>query len=128
MKLSKPQRQIYNMESLMNGSVSCVCGCMLLDTVKSEDEINNALNIMYRMNDALRIRIQKNGEEVSQYISAFTKNYIPALHFDSREELNAYADSYAKIPFAPDGPLSEITPVILPSHSGVLIKLHHIYY
>ena len=126
MKLSKPQKQIYNMESLMNGSVSCVCGCMLLDTVKTEAQINEALGIMYRMNDALRIRIKKNGENVSQYITQFKDQFIPALYFDSREELNAYADSYAKIPFESDGPLSEITPVILPSYSGVLIKMHHI--
>ena len=126
MKLSKPQKQIYNMESIMNGSVSCVCGCMLLDTVKTEAEINDALNIMYRMNDALRIRLIKNGETVSQYITEYKELSVPALHFDSREELNAYAESYAKIPFASDGSLSEITPVILPSYSGVLIKMHHI--
>ena len=78
MKLTKPQKQIYNMESLMNGSIACVCGCMLLDIEKSEEEINNALNVMYSMNDALRIRIQKNGKNFSQYIKEFEEKYKEA--------------------------------------------------
>ncbi|MBR6647471.1 MAG: hypothetical protein IKL09_08150, partial [Clostridia bacterium] len=126
MKLTKPQKQIFNMESFLNDSVSCICGSMLLKTEKTVSEMQEAVNVIYRINDALRLRIKKDGKKITQHLIDNEEITVPVIYFNSTSELYVYADKYARIPLPLDGKLWEITVLKLPEYSGILVKFHHI--
>ena len=98
MRLSKPQKLIYDMEKFVGESISVICGSMLFSGDFSIQTIDDAINNLYRLNDALRIRIFENGGEIGQIISDYNPNDTTVLHFEYETELDAYAKEYAKIP------------------------------
>ena len=126
MNLTKPQRLIYDMEKFSGGAISVICGSMLARGEKDLSEIKQAVNEIYRLNDALRIRISENEGEVVQTISEYTEQDIPVLCFENKAELDRYAESYAKVAVDLYGKLCEINIVILPGRYGLLVKMHHI--
>lgn len=126
MNLTKPQKLIYDMEKFSGGAISVICGSMLARGEKDISEIKRAVNEIYRLNDALRIRISEENGDVSQTVSEYTEQDIPVLCFDNKAELDRYAESYAKIAVDPYGSLCEINIVILPEQYGLLVKMHHI--
>ena len=126
MNLTKPQKLIYDMEKFSGGAISVICGSMLARGEKDISEIKRALNEIYRLNDALRIRINEDNGEVSQTICEYTEQDIPVLCFDNKAELDRYAESYAKVAVDLYGKLCEINIVVLPGQYGLLVKMHHI--
>ena len=126
MRLSKPQKLIYDMEKFVGGSISVICGSMLFSGNFDIRELERAVNELYRLNDALRIRISESGGEVEQNIEEYTPKKIEALYFDNKAALDAYAEEYAKTPLDFHGELSEFHIIILPDHCGILVKIHHI--
>ncbi|MGN0468579.1 MAG: condensation domain-containing protein, partial [Acutalibacteraceae bacterium] len=126
MNLTKPQKLIYNMEKFTGGAVAVICGSMLLGTEKDSGELKTAINELYRINDALRMRITENGQDVSQYISEYAEQSIDILSFGSKAELDSFAADYAKVPIDLNGSLCEIKIVLLPEQCGILAKLHHL--
>ena len=125
MKLTKPQKLIYDMEKYAGGTISIICGSMLSTGQKDTSELKQAVNKMYQLNDALRIHIRENNEEVYQEVMAYAEQRIEVLYFESKTELDIYAEDYAKIPLDLYGNLCEIKIVILPEKYGLLVKLHH---
>ncbi|MBE6784596.1 MAG: hypothetical protein E7536_11410 [Ruminococcaceae bacterium] len=123
--LTKPQKLIYDMEKFTGGTIAIVCGGMLISTDKSVDEMKKAVNELYRLNDALRIRVSEENGQPCQYITEHTEQDIEVLSFDSKEELDDYASEYAKEPLDFYGSLCSVKIVILPDKKGVLAKLHH---
>ncbi|MBR3596878.1 MAG: amino acid adenylation domain-containing protein [Clostridia bacterium] len=123
--LTKPQKLIYDMEKFTGGTIAIVCGGMLISTDKSVDEMKKAVNELYRLNDALRIRVSEENGQPCQYITEHTEQDIEVLSFDSKEELDNYASEYAKEPLDFYGSLCSVKIVILPDKKGVLAKLHH---
>ena len=126
MRLSKPQKLIYDMEKFVGGSISVICGSMLLTDVFDIQALERAINELYRLNDALRIRITESSGEAVQSIGEYTPNEIDKLHFDNKAALDAYAEEYAKTPLDFHSDLSEFHIVVLPERCGILVKLHHI--
>lgn len=126
MNLTKPQELIYNMEKFSGGSISVICGSMLVKGNKNLSEMKEAVNELYRLNDALRIRITETDKGVEQYISDYSEQNIKVLNFADKSELNAYAENYAKTPIDLYGDLCEINIVILPEWYGLIVKFHHI--
>ncbi len=126
MKLTKPQKLIYNTESFSGGAISVICTSVFLKGKKSDLQLQNAVNELYRINDALRIRIIKNGSECEQYVSEFVEQSFEVLHFNNNEDFYNFADAFAKIPIALTGQLCEIKIVIFPDKYGLLVKIHHI--
>ncbi len=126
MNLTKPQKLIYDMEKFSGGAISVICGSMLVRGEKNIYEIKRAVNEIYRLNDALRIRISECEGEVSQNICEYTEQDIPVLCFDDKAELDRYAESYAKVAIDLYGNLCEINIVVLPRQYGLLVKMHHI--
>ena len=125
MNLTKPQKLIYDMEKFTGGSIAIVCGSMLIQTDKSVDEMKKAVNELYRLNDALRIRVAEGNGQPYQHITEYKEQDVEVLSFDSKEELNTYASEYAKEPLDFYGSLCDIKIVVLPDKKGVLAKLHH---
>ena len=126
MNLTKPQKLIYDMEKFSGGAISVICGSMLARGEQDISKIKRAVNEIYRLNDALRIRISEDNGEVSQSISEYNEQDIPVLCFESKAELNHYAESYAKVSVDLYGNLCEINIVVLPGQYGLLVKMHHI--
>ena len=126
MNLTRPQRLIYDMEKFSGGAISVICGSMLARGEKDISEIKRAVNEIYRLNDALRIRIIECDGEVAQIIREYTEQDIPVLCFDNKAELDRYAESYAKVAVDLYGSLCEINIVVLPGQYGLLAKMHHI--
>lgn len=65
---------------------------------KDLDELKQAINELYRLNDALRIRINETGGEVHQNVTEYCEQEIEVLSFENKAELDSYAEKYAKIP------------------------------
>lgn len=126
MNLTKPQKLIYDMEKFAGGAIAVICGSMLVHGKKDLSEIKRAVNELYRLNTALRIRIVETGGEVSQTICDYTEQDFNVLCFENKAELDTYAEDYAKKPLDFYGNLCEINIVTLPEQYGLLIKLHHI--
>ena len=126
MNLTKPQKLIYDMEKFSGGAISVICGSMLTRDEKDISEIKRAVNEIYRLNDALRIRISEDNGEVMQTVSEYTEQDISVLRFDDKAELDRYAESYAKVAVDLYGKLCEINIVVLPRQYGLLVKMHHI--
>ncbi len=124
-KLTNPQKLIYSIEKFTGGSVSMICGSMLLHTDKSVDEMKQAVNELYRLNDALRIRVSENAGQAYQYLTEYRERDVDVLRFINKAELDAYASEYTKKPLDFYGSLCDIKIVILPDRKGILAKLHH---
>ena len=125
MNLSKPQKLIYDMEKFTGGAIAIVCGSMLISTDKSVEDMKIAVNELYRLNDALRIRVSEENGQPYQYITEYKEQDIEVLSFNNKEELDDYAFSYAKEPLDFYGSLCDVKIVVLPDKKGVLAKLHH---
>ena len=126
MNLTKPQKLIYDMEKFSGGAISVICGSMLVRGEKDISEIKKAVNEIYRLNDALRIRISEDNGEVVQTISEYTEQDIPVLCFDDKAGLDRYAESYAKVAVDLYGKLCKINIVVLRGQYGLFVKMHHI--
>ena len=55
--LSKPQRLVYDMEKYAGGSISVICGSVIYKGEKTRQELEYAVNCLYQLNDALRMRL-----------------------------------------------------------------------
>lgn len=126
MNLTKPQKLIYDMEKFAGGAIAVICGSMLVHGKKDLPEIKKAVNELYRLNTALRIRIVESDGKVSQTVCDYAEQDFNVLCFDNKAELDAYAEDYAKKPLDFYGNLCEINIVTLLEQYGLLIKLHHI--
>ena len=96
------------MEKFSGGAISVICGSMLARGEKDISEIKQAVNEIYRLNDALRIRISEDNGEVMQTVSEYHKQDISVLCFENKAVLDRYAESYAKIAVDLYGSLCEI--------------------
>lgn len=125
MNLTKPQKLIYDMEKFAGEAIAVICGSMLVNGKRSLDEIKSAVNEMYRLNDALRIRISKTDGQVSQIVSEYTEQDFHVLCLKNKSELDMYAEKYAAEPLDFYSNLCEINIVTLPEQYGLLVKMHH---
>ena len=126
MNFTTAQRQINNMELFGGGTISNVCGYLLVDGQKNIDWLKEQVNKLFELNDALRIRLNKNDENTHQYVEPYQKQEIKVLHFSDTEEFYNYALEYAKEPLPSNNVLCEILLVVMPDKFGIMPKLHHI--
>lgn len=125
MKLTKPQKLIYDMEKYNGGTISIICGSMLVKGRKKLSELKQVVNKIYEINDALRIRIVEENANVCQHIVQYGWTEVEVLSFKDENELNNFGEKYAKIPLDLYGNLCEIKIIVLPNKYGILAKLHH---
>ena len=126
MKLSKPQKLIYDLEKYAGGRCTLVCGSLLIKGRREETEIQDAANELVRLNDALRIQIKEDADGTSQYIVPFHKHNIEIMYFKDKNELDSWAKELVNTPLDFYGELCEIRGIVLPDSFGLLVKLHHI--
>jgi len=124
--LTNPQKLIYNMEKYAGGTIAVICGSVLLEGQRDPADLVQAVNEIFRRNEALRTCIMEQESKISQEIEAFREQPIDVLHFDGKDTFTAYAEKYAQTPVTLNGPLCEIQVVLLPEHCGLLAKCHHL--
>ena len=112
MRLTKPQRLVYDMEKYVGGSISVICSSFFIPGIYDITILNNAINELFRLNDALRLKVVECGKETTQYIEDYRPREIEALHFESKEDFDCYAEQYAKIPIDLKGDLCEIKIIV----------------
>lgn len=126
LELTKPQKLIYDMEKFAGGSIATVCGSIVIKGKKDITKLSNAVNELYRLNDALRIIITETDGVPYQTIKEYNKQEINVLRFKNKTELNNYAENFAKEPMDFYGSLCHTQIVVLDDAYGLLVKLHHI--
>ena len=126
MHLTKPQEIIWDMEQFSGDCVALICTSLLRHGYKDEESLRDAVDRLFCINDALRIRIRIQGGTVTQYISEHQKQQTEVLYFSDVSALTEYADSYRKTPINLCGALCEIKILILPEQYGLLLKIHHL--
>lgn len=114
------------MEKYAGGSISVICGSVIYKGEKSRQELENAVNHLYQMNDALRMRVICTNEGVKQEVGKFVPHSAEMLSFVTKEDLDFFANRYAKEPLDLKGKLCEIKIVFLNEGYGLLIKMHHL--
>ena len=124
--LTKPQLLIYNTEKYAGGAAAVICGSVLFSGSCELSELHRAVNMLYRINGALRTRIIETAGGTMQMTAEFAERCIETLCFTEKTSLDAYAADYAREPLDLYGSLCEIRVVKLPGRYGALIKLHHI--
>ncbi len=83
MRLTNPKRLIYDMEKFHGGSISVICGSIVTKAKFSADVLTAAVNELYRINDALRIRITETDAGPMQEIEDYTRREVkvPSIPF-----------------------------------------------
>lgn len=126
MKLTKPQKLVYDMEQFAGGAIAVICGSMLMEGECSQKTLAQAIHDLYRLNDALRMHIVHTNEDVELVVAEYTEKNIDVLCFEDKAQLDSYASDYAKISTDLHGDLCEIKIVELPGQYGILVKMHHL--
>ena len=124
--LTHPQKLIYDMEKFSGGAISVICGSMIYHCRKDIPEMKKAVNELFRLNDALRIRVSESDGTAFQYVEDFQEKEIEVLSFKDKAELDDYANTYAKEPIDIFGSLCEIKLIELDEGCGLICKLHHL--
>lgn len=125
-KLSKSQKLIYDMEKYAGGSISVICGSMLIEGNRDREKLIVAVNELFRLNSTLRTRIVETDSGTVQFPLEYSERNINVLRFDSKEALDRYAGKYAQEPFDLYDELCEISVILIHGYYGILVKLHHI--
>ena len=114
------------MEKFAGGSIATVCGSIIIKCEKDIETLSNAVNELYRLNDALRIRIIETDGVPYQTITEYKEQEINVLRFKDKAEFNIYAENFAREPMDFYGSLCHTQIVVLDDAYGLLVKLHHI--
>lgn len=124
-RLTKPQKSIYNMEKFTGGAVAVICSSMLRKGAIDADKLKSAVNTLYRINDALRIRITETADGTKQTVSDYAEQDFETLKFASEDEFLQFAANYAKQPIDLYGSLCDVKIIFTENKYGLLVKLHH---
>lgn len=125
-KLTVQQKAIYDLEQFAGGTVCNICGSSVFTEKYPAEKIKKAIQEHYRINDALRIRIKDDDGVLSQYVCDCETDDAEILFFNNTEELDEYAEKWAKEPVDLKGRLYEMKGVVFPDKSALVCKMHHI--
>ena len=106
--LSRPQKQIYDMEKFAGGAISIICGSVLAQREYSSSDMKKAIGELFKANDALRTRIVESLGEVKQEVGEYQERAIEVLRFSDEATLEKFGKEYAAQPLPLAGPLCEI--------------------
>lgn len=126
MKLTKPQQLVYDMERFSGGAIATICGSFLIDGQIDVGDFKAAVNKLYEINDALRIRITEENGIAQQEITPYSEKDVQILFFINNDEFEAYADKLAQEPMDIYGELATINGVVVGGKYGAIVKIHHI--
>lgn len=124
--LTKPQKSIYNMDKFTGGSIAVICSSMLRIGTIDINFLKSAVNTLYRINDALRLRIMETTDGTKQTVSEYSEQDFETLTFTGEDEFLHFSEAYAKQPIDLYGILCDVKIIFTEDKYGLLVKLHHI--
>ena len=122
--LTKSQQQIYDVAEYSADTVSSLCGYVVFDNDIFPDSLVEAVNELYKRNDALRIRISR--DSVTQIAEEYRYKEIAREEFTDMDSLRSFSSAFASNPLSLFGELSEFIVFTVGEKPGVLLKIHHI--
>ena len=125
-ELTNPQRNIWELEQI-NGDgtdVNHIFAILKLKGVLKEDLLIKTINKIVETNDSFRIKFIKSGNELNQYIDAYTPCQIDIKHFDTDNIETAIAE-YKNLKLSINKTFSFCL-VFTPENTYVLYKSHHL--
>lgn len=126
MQLTRNQKLMLDIEKIVGGSINVICGSVFYSKKLDMQKMAEAANELFRINDALRIRLVQNGSTVSQQITEFEKSDIEIIPVADKTQAHKYAEKQARIPFDMNKALCEIKLMEGEDFCFILYKLHHI--
>ncbi len=125
--LTTPQQNIWNLQKYYEDTtVSNLCGAIFYKEKRNNSLLEQALHMFIRNQRGIRLRFSEK-DETLQYVSAEINEEIPMLTFSSIEEVDCYAEKYAKKPIKlTDKFLYRFLIFEVEGKSGVLVVLSHL--
>ena len=117
---------MLDIDKVAGGSINVICGSVFYSKKLDMQKMSEAVNELFRLNDALRIRLVQNGSTVLQKIIEFEDNNIEIIRVSNESQAHEYASNQARIPFDINKALCEIKLIEGENFCGILYKLHHI--
>ena len=117
---------MLDIEKVVGGSINVICGSVFYSKKLDIQKMAEAANELFKINDALRIRLVQDGTIVHQQIAEFKKSNIEVVRVKNKEHAHEYAKKQAQIPFDMSKSLCEIKIIEGDTFCFILYKLHHI--
>lgn len=126
--LTTPQKNIWNLQKFYEGtSIANICGAIVFECSMDITYLSKAILEMVKHQSGMRLRFREEDGVPMQEVAPFEPFDIPILHFESENELDKYANDYAKIPFSTnDTTFYRIKLFTLDNKAGILICISHL--
>lgn len=127
--LTTPQQNIWNLQKYYEDTaIANLCGAMLFQERKDLKILQKAIRQFIQSQSGIRLRFREE-KEAGQYVSEEIVEMIPALTFESEEELDCYAEAFAREPIGlTDQAMYRFVVFHLENEnrSGLLVVLSHL--
>lgn len=101
-ELTSMQMGMYMLDKMGIGQQAMLCGSVLLPHVYTEEELQHAVNEVFRINEGMRARFIVKDDKVYQDFVPFAERKFEVLRFSDKKEMDAWGQMYATIPLELD--------------------------
>lgn len=128
-RLTTPQQNIWNLQKYYSDTaIANQCGVVLYQEKKDILRLKAAIQTVIDNQTGLHLRFTEK-KEVLQYVADKAQEHFDELEFENEEELDHYAEQFAKIPLGlADKKMYEFVLIHIKEtdRTGVLVKLSHL--
>ncbi len=126
--LTAPQRSILVTEQYFKGSsINHICGTAFLYEKIDFDVLEQALNLLVKYNDSLRIRMVLEENEMKQTVNEYVPFNIETVEVSSKDEVSTIEANLMKEPFDMYSNLFTCKMFRMPDGSGGFsVNIHHL--
>lgn len=127
MELTTPQKNIWNLQKYYeNTAITNLCGAIFYKERRDDELLRRVICCFIQKQSGIRLRFMEDREPV-QYISDEIDENIPVMEFSSKEELDCFAEKFAREPLEVwDAPMYRFVIFQVEGKSGVLVLLNHL--
>lgn len=125
--LTTPQKNIFNLQKYYaDTAISNLCGAIIFKEKRKSENLQQAIFQFIKSQSGIRLRFCQ-GEEPKQYVSEEIECDFPVLEFSFMEELDDYAEKFAKEPLElMEQKMYRFAVFHLKDRSGILVLLSHL--
>lgn len=125
--LTTPQKNIWNLQKYYeNTAITNLCGAIFYKERRDDELLRRAICCFIQNQSGIRLRFMEDGEPV-QYVSDEIDEDIPVMEFSSMEELDCFAEKFAREPLEVwDAPMYRFVIICAEGRSGLLVVLSHL--
>ncbi|SDA20951.1 1-acyl-sn-glycerol-3-phosphate acyltransferases/amino acid adenylation domain-containing protein [Ruminococcus sp. YE71] len=126
-QLTSAQKNISELQAFYSdSSISTLCGAIIFDQKLNAEPLNEALRILVRRHESLRLRFRSENGITVQYVSDESAE-IGFEKFHSVEEMRSFCSTQAAVRFGTDGGIMyRLTILDLPDKTGIMLCCSHL--